>query len=430
MPLLYLLLLSHNLSFYKVIRSSFSTIGAPMGKYKRNFSFCVKLTAVSLVGFLTACGEQSPEGGGMGGMQPAAVEVRTMQSQTVPFALELPATLSGSKEVEIRARVAGIIESRNFEEGDKVEQGQSLFTLDLKPFEVEVARTQADLLAAQARLESARRDVKRLTPLRKQNSVSQQDLDNAMSAEEIAQADVKSAEAKLQDARLNLEYARVESPVNGVAGREQVSEGTYVPGPDVLLTQVTQLDPIRIRFGLSEREQLAMRKDAENGLLTLPKDGHWKTRIKLQDGSFYEHVGEVNFRDVRINTMTGTSELQAIVPNPDFKLRPGQFVRVVLEGASRENTFVVPQRAVLDSGTGKYVYLMAKGEQGSIAQPAPVEVGEWVRQETANGIENSWVIHKGLKTGDQVIVDGMAHIFFPGMPVVLAGQQPAAAGAK
>ncbi|MBT1063957.1 efflux RND transporter periplasmic adaptor subunit [Bowmanella sp. Y26] len=398
-----------------------------MGKYKRNFSLHAKLAVVSLATLLVACGQQPPAADGMGGMHPASVEVLTMKAQTVPFAIELPATLSGSKEVEIRARVAGILESRNFEEGDKVEQGQSLFTLDLKPFEVEVARTQADLLAAKARLESARRDVKRLTPLRKQNSVSQQDLDNAISAEEIAMADVKAAEARLQDARLNLEYAKVESPVTGIAGREQVSEGTYVPGPDVLLTQITQLDPIRIRFGLSEREQLGMRKDVESGKLTLPKEGHWQTRIKLQDGSFYEHIGEVNFRDVRINTMTGTSELQAIVPNPDFKLRPGQFVRVVLEGASRDNTFVVPQRAVLDSGTGKYVYLFAKGEQGNIAQPAPVEVGEWVRLETPQGIENGWVIHKGLKSGDQVIVEGMAHIFFPGMPVVLAGQPSSSA---
>ncbi|MBN7821537.1 efflux RND transporter periplasmic adaptor subunit [Bowmanella yangjiangensis] len=398
-----------------------------MGKYKRNFSLHAKLAVVSLATLLVACGQQPPAADGMGGMHPASVEVLTMKAQTVPFAIELPATLSGSKEVEIRARVAGILESRNFEEGDKVEQGQSLFTLDLKPFEVEVARTQADLLAAKARLESARRDVKRLTPLRKQNSVSQQDLDNAISAEEIAMADVKAAEARLQDARLNLEYAKVESPVTGIAGREQVSEGTYVPGPDVLLTQITQLDPIRIRFGLSEREQLGMRKDVESGKLTLPKEGHWQTRIKLQDGSFYEHIGEVNFRDVRINTMTGTSELQAIVPNPDFKLRPGQFVRVVLEGASRDNTFVVPQRAVLDSGTGKYVYLFAKGEQGNIAQPAPVEVGEWVRLETPQGIENGWVIHKGLKSGDQVIVEGMAHIFFPGMPVVLAGQSSSSA---
>lgn len=398
-----------------------------MGKYKRNFSLHARLGAVSLTTLLFACGQQPPAAEGMGAMQPAAVEVRTMQAQTVPFAIELPATLSGSKEVEIRARVAGIIESRNFEEGDKVEQGQSLFTLDLKPFDVEVARTQADLLATKARLESARRDVKRLTPLRKQNSVSQQDLDNAISAEEVALADVKAAEARLQDAKLSLEYAKVESPVNGIAGREQVSEGTYVPGPDVLLTQVTQLDPIRIRFGLSEREQLAMRKDVESGKLTLPQDGHWQTRIKLQDGSFYEHIGEVNFRDVRINTMTGTSELQAIVPNPDFKLRPGQFVRVVLEGASRDNAFVVPQRAVLDSGTGKYVYLFAKGEQGNIAQPAPVEVGEWVRLQTPQGIENGWVVHKGLKGGDQVIVEGMAHIFFPGMPVVLAGQPSSSA---
>ncbi|GAB3025175.1 efflux RND transporter periplasmic adaptor subunit [Bowmanella dokdonensis] len=390
------------------------------------FSSRLKFASLALVGVLVGCGQPSPASeGGEQQMQPASVDVQTMQAQTVPFALELPATLSGSKEVEIRARVAGILESRNFEEGDKVEQGESLFTLDLEPFKVDISRAEADLLAAKARLESARRDVRRLGSLRKQNTVSQQDYDNALSAEEIAVADVKSAEASLQDAKLSYEYAQVRSPVTGIAGREQVSEGTFVPGPETLLTNVTQLDPIRIRFGLSEREQLKMRQEQEAGRLNLPQDGHWTTKIKFQDGSFYEREGVVNFSDVRINTQTGTSELQAIMPNPDFKLRPGQFVRVVLEGARRMQAYVVPQKAVQDSGTGKFVYLAAKNEQGQlVARPAPVEVGEWVRQETPQGIQNGWVIHKGLKDGDKVIVEGLAHIFFPGMPVVLADQKP------
>ncbi|MDF2179055.1 efflux RND transporter periplasmic adaptor subunit [Aliiglaciecola sp. CAU 1673] len=376
---------------------------------------------------LSGCSQDAPEQHME--MHPAMVSVMSVTPRTVPFMLELPATLSGSKEVEIRARVSGIVESRNFEEGDKVDAGQSLFTLDLKPFEVEVNRYQADLLAVKSRLNKAVREVKRLSALRANKTVSQQAYDDAVSAEEIAQADLKAADARLREAELNLEYAKVASPVTGIAGRELVSEGTYVPGPEILLTEVTQLDPIRIRFGLSEREQLQMRRDAEAGRLSLPQDGHWQTRVKLQDGSFYDHVGEVNFRDVRINTYTGTSELQAIVPNPDFKLRPGQFVRVVLEGAARENAYVVPQRAVLDSGTGKYVYLMADGENGmKVAKPAPVEVGEWVNLEGDQGMENAWVIRNGLKTGDQVIIDGMARIFFPGMPVTL-GKQGTAPGA-
>jgi membrane fusion protein (multidrug efflux system) len=208
-----------------------------------------------------------------------------------------------------------------------------------------------------------------------------------------------------------------------------VSEGTYVSGPEVLLTQLTQIDPIRVRFGLSEREQLKMRNDAAAGSLTLPKEGKWKTKIKLFDGSLHPQIGQVNFSDIRINANTGTSELQAITPNPNFTLRPGQFVRILLEGAVRENAFVVPQRAVLDNGLGKFVYVMAKNDKGvAVALPAPVVVGEWVTE--AKDIENGWIIRKGLKIGDQVIIDGMARIFFPGMPIRLADDQSTSTAQK
>jgi len=353
-------------------------------------------------------------------MPPAMVSVMTVAPQTVPFVIELPATLSGSKEVEIRARVSGILESRNFEEGDKIQAGQSLFTLELKPFELEVARQQAEYDAAEARWHQAQREELRLKSLRLEKTVSQRDYDDAVSTLQITQADLQSAQTRLEQAKINLQYAKVVSPVSGIVGREQVSEGTYVSGPEMLLTQMTQLDPIRVRFGLAERLQLQMRQDAAKGLLTLPEQGHWRTRLQLQDGSFYQETGTVNFSDVRVNTNTGTSEFQAIIANPDYQLRPGQFVRVLLEGAKRENAFVVPQRAVLDNGTGKYVYLMVKNDQGqSIASPAPIEVGEWVKQDKNTTLENAWVVRRGLKAGDQVIVDGLAKIFFPGAPVSL-----------
>ncbi|MGS0535962.1 efflux RND transporter periplasmic adaptor subunit [Pseudoalteromonas sp. SaAl2] len=262
--------------------------------------------------------------------------------------------------------------------------------------------------------------LKRLAKLRADKSVSQRDYDNASSTQDIAQTNLAAAKVALNEAKLNLEYAQVKAPVAGVVGREFVSEGTYVSGPDLLLTQITQLDPIRLRFGISEREQLQMRQDMANGSLTLPKNGQWKTSLKLQDGSLYGHTGEVNFSDVRINPNTGTSELQAIIPNPDFKLRPGQFVRVILNGAVRKNAFVIPQRAVLDNGTGKFVYLVGKNEQGgTIARPAPVEVGEWIQKPENQGDKNFWLIKSGLNEGDEVIIDGMAKIFFPGMPVVV-----------
>jgi membrane fusion protein (multidrug efflux system) len=385
---------------------------------------------LALAFIATGC-EQAPEQQSSSGMPSAAVSVIKMTTRSVPFNIELPATLSGAKEVEIRAQISGILQARNFSEGDKVVVGQSLFTLDGKTYRAEVVKASADLNAAIVRQKQAMREVQRLKPLRAKNSVSQRELDNANSSVELTNADVKSVQAKLQQAQLRLDYTKVSSPVTGIVGRELVSQGTYVSGPEVLLTQLTQIDPIRIRFGLSEREQLQMRQDAAAGSLTLPENGHWKTKIKLFDGSFHPQIGQVNFSDVRINSQTGTSELQAIVPNPGFTLRPGQFVRIVLEGAARENAFVVPQRAVLDNGLGKFVYLLAKNEQGlDVASLAPVDAGEWVQEDNGKGIENGWVIRKGLKVGDQVIVDGMARIFFPGMAVHLSDAGQVAAATK
>ncbi|NQY88434.1 MAG: efflux RND transporter periplasmic adaptor subunit [Colwellia sp.] len=382
--------------------------------------FLLLSSSAVLATSLSGC-EQAPQSA-PASMKPATVSVMSMTTQSVPFSIELPATLSGAKEVEIRAQVSGILQTRNFSEGDKVTAGQSLFSLDAKTYAAEMTKSKADLNAAMVRLKQAQREVNRIKPLRAKNSISQRELDNAISSVDINLADVNSMQAKLEQAQLRLDYTKVTSPVTGIVGRELVSEGTYVSGPEVLLTQLTQIDPIRVRFGLSEREQLQMRNDAAAGSLTLPEEGHWKTRIKLFDGSFHPQIGQVNFSDIRINAKTGTSELQAITPNPNFSLRPGQFVRIVLEGAVRENAFVVPQRAVLDNGLGKFVYVMAKNDQGiTVALPAPVIVGEWVTQ--AKGIANGWIIRQGLKTGDQVIIDGMARIFFPGMPIRLADDQ-------
>lgn len=391
------------------------------GQLKPFFSRLLLVSSSVLIATALSGCEQAQQSA-PAGMQPAAVSVMSMTTQSVPFSIELPATLSGAKEVEIRAQVSGILQTRNFSEGDKVTAGQSLFSLDAKTYAAEMAKTKADLNAARVRLEQAQREVNRIRPLREKNSISQRELDNAISSADINLADVKSMQANLEQAKLRLDYTKVISPVTGIVGRELVSEGTYVSGPEVLLTQLTQIDPIRVRFGLSEREQLQMRNDAAAGLLTLPEEGHWNTRIKLFDGSLHPQVGQVNFSDIRINSQTGTSELQAITPNPSFSLRPGQFVRIILEGAVRENAYVVPQRAVLDNGLGKFVYVMAKNDQGmNVALPAPVVVGEWVTE--AEGIENGWVIREGLKTGDQVIIDGMARIFFPGMPIRLADDQ-------
>lgn len=366
------------------------------------------LFLVPLVAALAACGPQGQggHGGPGGGMPPAPVAVQEVQARTIPVEFEFPAQTAGSREVEVRARVPGILLKRNYEEGAPVRQGQSLFTIDPASFEAAVARAEADVAAAEARLSLASRNAKRTKPLYEAKAASQKDYDDAVSAEEVAAADVKAAKARLREAKLNLDYTKVEAPVSGVSSRSLKSEGTLVSGPDVLLTTVSQVDPIYVNFGLSEADQNRFRNDAAAGKLTLPKDGKFEVAIRFEDGRTYGKAGRMAFTDVRVNPQTGTSDARAEIPNGSGEVRPGQFVRVILKGASRPNAIAVPQRAVMEGPQGKMVYLLSPQ---NTALPAPITVGDWTGSE--------WIVTQGLKPGDKVIVDGLARIFFPGAPV-------------
>ena len=360
---------------------------------------------------LAACGPQGPPGGGHGGMPPALVAVQEVQPKTVAVELEYPAQTAGSREVEVRSRVPGILLKRNYEEGHPVRAGQSLFTVDPASFEAAASRAEADVTAAEARLANAARNAKRMKPLYEAKAASQKDFDDAVSAEEVAAADVKAAKARLAEARLNLGYTHVYSPISGLSSRSLKSEGTLVAGPADLLTTVTQVDPIYVNFGMSEAEQSRIKKETQARKLVLPKDNRFDVMIRFEDGTTYQRVGRLAFTDVRVNNTTGTSDARAEIPNPAGEVRPGQFVRVVLKGAQRPDAITVPQRAVMESPQGKMVYIFADGPTKSdhVAQPRPVTVGEWSGSD--------WIITDGLKAGDKVIVDGLAKIFFPGAPV-------------
>jgi len=344
--------------------------------------------------------------GPMGGMPASEVTVAAAQRQTLPVAWEYVGQTAGSREVEVRARVTGILLSRNFKEGERVKQGQSLFTIDPKPFEAALARAVADVAAAEARLEWARRNVARLKPLYAEKAVSQKEYDDAVSNEAINAADVKAAQARLTEAQLNLAYTKVESPLSGITTRALPSEGTLVSGPGVLLTSVVQVDPIWVNFGIPDNEQARMQKEAAAGSLELPRN--FGVELRLADGSVYPHAGKLNFADVRVSTATGTREARAELPNPGGLLHPGQFVRVVLKGASRPNAVTVPQRAVLEGPQGKFVYVVNDKSQ---AEPRPVVAGEWAG--------DRWIITSGLQGGERVIVDGVMKIG-PGAPVKVA----------
>lgn len=373
----------------------------------------VKLFLMILATVLAAgCGKEQagPPGGGM---PPAEVEIIMAMPRVTPVRFEYPAQIAGSREVEVRARTTGIIVRRNYREGAAVKQGESLFSLDPAPARVALARAEADLAVAQARQAQSRRDAERLRPLLPEKAISQKEYDDATSAAAIAAAEVKAAHARVQDARLNLAYTRVESPISGIAGRALLSEGSLVSGPDVLLTTISQTNPVYVLFGISDSEQAQLRREIAAGRVVLPPDRRFIVHLKLADGSLYEHSAKLDFSDIRVGTQTASSEARAEIANPSGMLRPGQFVRVVLSGAQRPRAILVPQRAVLDGPKGKFVLLVNRENK---AQPQPVEPGEWSGSD--------WVINSGLNGGERVIVEGMLKAL-PGAPVRIAAQKPA-----
>ena len=349
------------------------------------------------------------------GPPPPAVTVVTAEPRQVAVSYEYVGQTAGYREVEVRARVTGIVLRRNYKEGSPVKRGESLFTIDPEPFRVAVARAEADVGVTQARLEQARRDAARLKPAVEAKAVSQKELDDAVSAVRIAEAELKSAQARLNEAKLNVGYTRVESPISGVSSRAAVSEGTLVSGPNVLLTTVTQIDPMYVIFGIPDREYLAIRRDVEAGRLKLPAGNKFRTTVKLADGTVYAKSGDLNFTDVRVNSQTGTSEARAEFANAQQQLRAGEFVRIVLEGAVRPSAIVVPQRAVLEGPKEKFVYIV---NAESKVEPRPVQVGEWAG--------DGWIIESGLKPGERVVVDGVMKIG-PGAPVQVASTDGKAA---
>jgi membrane fusion protein (multidrug efflux system) len=381
------------------------------------------LTALSLTLVLAACGQSQQQGGGFHGMPPADVTAIKLEPKTLPATFEYVGQTTGSKEVEVRARVTGILEKKLFQEGAPVKAGQALFVIDPKPLTAQTAALEAEVVRAQAQQAQAARELARLKPLAEKRAVGQKEADDAQSNLELAAAAVRAAEARLAEIKLNLGYTRVIAPISGLSSRAPKSEGSLVTANDTLLTTISQVDPMWIPFAIAENQQLQLNKAVGEGRLTLPKDNAFDVQVRLADGSTLDRKGRINFADTRINPSTGTFEMRAEVSNRDGLLKPGQFVRVKLLGAVRNNALAVPQVAVMDGTQGKYVYVVDKDKDGKeIAAVRPIVVGDWVTLDN----QNLWVVDSGLKPGEQVIVDGVAKLR-PGAPIkVGTGAAPAA----
>ena len=359
------------------------------------------LILCGLLAVLAGCGRQADaqQGGGHGpggpggGAPPAMpVAVVTARFSNVPVVIESVGRAEGSKEVEVRARVTGLIEQQRYHEGDRVKANAPLFVIEQAPFEIALAQARATLLQESARLEQARRDAKRLGPLIEQHAVSQKDFDDAASAQRVAEASVAQAQAQLRQAELNLSYTRVVSPITGITGRAEKSQGSLVSPSDGLLTRVTQTDPIWVRFSFSESELAQLRGGSAGAV-----------KLLSADGTPLGGAGKLNFAGSTVDAQLGTVQLRAEFANPDLLVLPGQFVRAQVH-AGEERAVVVPQAAVFTGERGKAVWTVKDGK----ALPAPVDVGAWVG--------DGWAVRKGLNEGDAVIVDNLLKLR-PGAPV-------------
>ncbi|MGQ9371338.1 efflux RND transporter periplasmic adaptor subunit [Azospirillum sp. ST 5-10] len=333
---------------------------------------------------------------------PPEVVAMTTAARDVPLGFEYAGRVTGSREVEVRARVGGILLERAYVEGAVVKQGEVLFRIDPEPYRVKLARAEAQLRQEQARLLQAERNWKRIAPLYDRGTVSGREHDEALSALDLAKASVAVAEAELEAARIDLAYTEVRAPVSGVTSREVVSEGSLIgtATDDSLLTHITQLDPVYVNFAIPDAEAALYRGAVRRGDVALPADGRLAVEVRTTAGGVLG-AGRLDYTDRTVDPRTGTIQARAVVPNPDGTLMPGQFVRAVVKGMTLKDAVTVPQKAVMQGPQGPFVYVVP-GEGAVQAQVRPVALGRSVGQD--------YVVADGLKPGERVVTEGVIKV--------------------
>lgn len=380
------------------------------------YRHCRHAVPLAVVMVLASCGEPKQDGG-FQGFPPTAVTTVQVHPRNLPASYEYVGQTAGSKEVEVRARVTGILQRRLFQEGAPVTAGQVLFEIDPRLLQTQVAALEAELTRARAQKAQADREVARLKPLAERRAIGQKEADDAISTAELAAASINVAEARLAEAQFNFSHTRVVAPITGLSGRAPKSEGSLVAANETLLTTISQVDPMWIPFSIAENERLALDRAVKDGRLILPRGNAYDVTVRLADGTTLARRGRINFADPRINPATGSFEMRAEVANADHVLKPGQFVRVRLNGAVRNNALAVPQVAVLDGPEGKFVYVPGKDKDGKdVALERSIVLGDWVEIDGTN----LWIVESGLKAGDQIIVNGVAKLQ-SGAAIVLPG---------
>jgi membrane fusion protein (multidrug efflux system) len=353
------------------------------------------VTAVTAALIAVGCGKQANQAPAT--PPAAAVGVVTVRAQAVPLTHDLVGRLSATRQADVRARVAGVLQKRLYHEGSNVKDGQVLFQIDPAPLRAALDAAEAALAQAQAQATNAHVTAQRNRELIPSGLVSRSDLDNAEASERSTSAAVQQAKANVETARINLGYASVTSPISGRASQQKVTEGALVgQGEATLLTTVEQIDPIYVNFDQAAAELEKVRRAQASGSITLAGDNKATVQLTLPDGTPYGRVGTLDFSDASVDPTTGAVALRGIVPNPDGFLLPGMYVNVHLTVGTTNNAFLVPQAGLQRDSTGPYVLTVRP--DGKVAQKRVVT--DTVR-------DMSWVVTKGLAEGDRVIVSGV-----------------------
>src|SRR5467141_510532 len=343
---------------------------------------------------ITACGRGNVHAAAA--VPAPEVRLAPVIQQDVPVYSEWVATLDGYVNAQVRPQVSGYIIKQNYKEGSLVRKGEVLFEIDPRPFQAALDRAKGDLAQAQAQLGKSTLDVERDTPLAEARAIAKSQLDNELQAKLGAQAAVESAKAAVEQAELNLEWTKVTSLVDGIAGIAQVQIGNLV-GPNSVLTSVSQLEPIKAYFPISEREYVLAQKES-SAVSTKHTIGFFGNSLKLilTDGSIYPQKGKILLADRQVDPSTGTIRIVAAFPNPGNILRPGQYGRVRVQTNMKKGALLVPQSAV-GQLQGSYQAAVV-GSDHKVSMRA-VKPGETVG--------TNWVIDSGLKPGEQVVVEGL-----------------------
>jgi membrane fusion protein (multidrug efflux system) len=329
---------------------------------------------------------------------PPTVTTMVVQPERVPETSEFSGEVQAVREVEVRSPVAGLIVAQPIPEGAEVKAGTVLFQIDPTTYSAAMRGAEARLAQAQAGYDNAVRTLTRLKPLLAEHAVAQKDVDDAQAAQEQGRAAVDDAKASVDQARKNLNDATVKAEISGRVGKANMMLGARVTGPADLLTTIDVLDPVRVIFRPSTQQILAWRRDPR-ATRALQAGGSAKIEVVLPDGSVYPETGKVVFVAPVVDSATGTQEYRAEVPNQHHLLVPGQFVRVRLEGITRDSALLIPQRAVVQSLGRQSVYLVGAGDT---VRATDVHATAWVGER--------WLIDSGLVAGDQVIVDGVQKV--------------------